>query len=187
MLVNDPAKTRRETVIAGIVLAVLQLALVPNVGIGNGRANLALVFVAYVCLGGSAAKAPLIGFFAGLFYDLVGSGPIGLMALLLTVAAWVMASAGQSRVADDFVSALTFYVPVAGVVALIYAVVLMATGQVSSLVDAVIFRALPGFILDVISFAIFGAIISRTQAPSSRLGGMGGRGSKGGFTMKRGL
>lgn len=122
-----------------------------------------------------------------MFFDLVGTGPIGLMALLLTVAAWFMASANQSRIADDFVSALTFYAPVEIVVSLIYAVVLMTTGQVSSLVDAIVFRALPGIILDIVSFAIFGAVISRSSGQSSRLGGFGSKSGKGGYSMKRGL
>lgn len=189
MIVNDPTKSRRQAVILGIVLGILQLALVPNVGIGNGRANLALIFTAYMCMGGNSQQAPIVGFCAGLFFDLCSSGPIGLMALLLTIAGWGMSIAGQARMADDPVSSTMFFAPVAGAVSLIYCVVLMATGQVSSLLDAIVFRALPGFVLDVIAFLIVALIIARTSAPTSGYGmgsrGRGGRG--GGFTMKRGL
>lgn len=189
MLVNDLTKSRREAIIVGVVLALLHLSLVPNLGIGNGRANLALVFVAYMCLGGNPAQAPIIGFGAGLFYDLTTSGPIGLMALLLTLVGWAISIAGQARISDDPVSATTFFAPVAGIVALIYAIVLMATGQVDSLLDAVIFRALPGFILDVICFALLAVILSRTASPRSGYSGLGsgGRGGKNSFSLKRGL
>lgn len=70
MIVNDTGKARRVSIVLAVVLGILQLSIVPNVAILGGRANLALVFVAAVCLGGETSKAPFVGFFAGLFYDL---------------------------------------------------------------------------------------------------------------------
>ena len=58
MIVNDAAKGRRTSVVLAVVLGLLQLSVIPNVGILGGRANLALVFVACACLGGDARKAP---------------------------------------------------------------------------------------------------------------------------------
>ena len=93
MIVKDAGKNRRVAVVLGIVLLVLQLGVAPNIGLFGGRANLALVFVGATCLGGEASRAPILGFVAGLVYDLAGTGPIGLMALLLTLAGWLMAAA----------------------------------------------------------------------------------------------
>lgn len=186
MLVNDPTKTRRETIIVGVTLALLQLALVPNVGIGQGRANLALVFVAYACFGGTSQKAPFYGFFAGLFYDLATTGPIGLMALLLTLVGWGLSLSGRSRINDDFGGSVAYFVPVTLAVNFVYGVLLMATGQVSSIVEAFVFRALPGVLLDVVAFAILAAILSRSGDKGSMFGGAK-HSSKGSLTMKRGL
>lgn len=189
MKLNNQAPSHRSTVILGIVLALLQLSVVPNVGILGGRANLALVFVACACMGADTPKAPVIGFLAGLFYDLAGSGPVGLMALLLTVVAWLLSSTGRSSVAEDLPSALALFAPVALVVALVYAIVLLVSGQASSFVDAVFLRGLPGAVLDCVCLAVCGVVLSRVG--TTRPGGgmsLGGRGHQGGhYKMKRGL
>ena len=77
MIVNDTGKARRVSIVLAVVLGILQLSIVPQRGNPRGSRELALVFVAAVCLGGETSKAPFVGFFAGLFYDLAGSGPIG--------------------------------------------------------------------------------------------------------------
>ena len=171
MIVNDSSKSGRSSIILAVVLAVAQLALVPNVALLGGRANLALVLVGCACLGGNASKAPLVGFAAGLFFDLAGSGPIGLMALLLTACGYLFASADRSRVADDLGGSVALFVPAAFVVELVYAVVLLATGLSSSFVDAVFLRAIPGVVLDCVSFAIVGLVLSRFQGQGSGMGG----------------
>ena len=172
MIVNDSSKNRSTLIVLAVVLAVLQLGVVPNVALLGGRANLSLVLVAVACLGGSTATAPAIGFACGLFYDLAGSGPIGLMALLLTLTGFALASAGRSRVADDFGASLAIFFPLSFVVGVIYACVLLIFGQSSSVVDALFFRALPGAVLDSVSFAIVAFVLSRSAGPS-----MGGKGA----------
>lgn len=185
MIVNDAAKGRRTSVVLAVVLGLLQLSVIPNVGILGGRANLALVFVACACLGGDARKAPAIGFAAGLFYDLAGSGPIGLMALLLTLVGYVFAASGRSRVADDFGGSLVMFAPLASVVGVVYALVLLVLGISPSFVDAVLLRAIPGAVLDCVALSIVAAVLSRTSANSGGLGG--GAHGRGGYTLRRGL
>lgn len=187
MIVNDPAKTRRETIIVASILLFLQLSLIPNIGIGNGRANLALVFVGYFCMGGDSSKAPIAGFCAGLLYDLCGTGPIGLMALLLTVAAWLIASSNQPKPVDDLGSAVAFFTPVALAIGLVYCTILMACGLESSLLEALFWHALPGAVLDVLCFAALIGALGRVVTPQSRLGISRHGSSKSGFSMKRGL
>lgn len=178
MIVNDTSKNKRSLVILGIMLAILQLAIVPNIALIGGRCNLALVFVALACLGGASTAAPAIGFGAGLFYDLAGSGPIGLMALLLTLLGFALASAGRSRVSDDPVASITIFVPASLIVGFLYAIVLLVCGQASSFVDVVFLRALPGCVLDVIVFAICSFVLARFDSSPSGFGG--GKRSRGG-------
>lgn len=186
MLVNDPAKDRRQTIILALILAIFQIALVPNIGLGQGRANLCLVFVACVCMGGDSQKAPYVGFFAGLFYDLATTGPIGLMALILTVVGWGLSLAGQTKISEDFGPAMAFFAPVACAVNLVYAIVLLAFGLTDGLIAAIVFHALPATLLDILSCALVGFILSKLSAPSSGFGS-GRHSGKSGFTMKRGL
>lgn len=181
MIVNDTGKARRTAIVLAVVLGILQLSIVPCVGILGGRANLALVFVAAACLGGETSWAPLLGFFSGLFYDLAGSGPIGLMALLLTLTGFALALAGRSRVADDPMASVVLFVPVAIVVEALYAIVLLVFGQAESFVDVVFMRALPGAVLDCLSLCVVAFALSRTVGSS---GGFGGKHSGGGLSMK---
>lgn len=176
MIVNDTGKARRVSIVLAVVLGILQLSIVPNVAILGGRANLALVFVAAVCLGGETSKAPFVGFFAGLFYDLAGSGPIGLMALLLTLTGFALSAAGRSRVSDDPTASMVLFVPVALVVEALYAIVLLLFGQAESFVEVVFMRALPGAVFDCIALCLVALVLSRTSGGS---GGFGGKHSSG--------
>ena len=185
MIVNDQASSRRISAVLAVVLAVLQLALVPNVGILGGRANLALVLAACACLGGEVRSAPVIGCLSGLFYDMTGTGPIGLMALLLTLLAWAYAATGRTRVADDVPAALAIFAPSAVGVGVVYALILLATGQASSFVDVVFLRAVPGAALDCLAFWIVGTLLSRMPgASSSGLSLGGGKKRSGHYDMK---
>lgn len=181
MIVNDTGKARRTSIALAVILGILQLSIVPNVGILGGRANLALVLVAAVCLGGETSKAPLVGFFSGLFYDLAGSGPIGLMALLLTFTGFALAAAGRSRVADDPTASIVLFVPVALVVEVVYAIVLLVFGQAQSFVEVVFMRALPGAVLDCLALGITSVVLARVGGGS---GGFGGKHSGGGLSLK---
>ena len=171
MIVNDTGRARRVSIALAVVLGILQLSIVPNIGIIGGRANLALVFVASVCLGGETSKAPVTGFFAGLFYDLAGSGPIGLMALLLTLTGFALSAAGRSRVSDDPTASVVLFAPVALAVEVLYAIVLLLFGQAESFVEVVFMRALPGAVLDCLSLCIVAIILARFSGGSSGFGG----------------
>ena len=97
MQISDKNREARGIALTAIICAVLQLAIAPNVGLGNGRANLALVFAATVALTSGGGRAVVCGFFAGLFYDLSTTGPIGLMALLLSVCGFALGGEGRNR------------------------------------------------------------------------------------------
>lgn len=181
MIVNDTGKFRRVAIILAVVLGLLQLSIAPNIGILGGRANLALVLVAALCLGGDASKAPVIGFASGLFYDLSGSGPIGLMALLLTLMGYALAIGGHSRISDDPTAGVVLFIPVALIVEVAYALVLLVFGQAGSFVDVVFMRALPGAVLDVLSMVVVAFFLGRAGGSS---GGFGGRRSGSGLSMK---
>ena len=102
MQVADKNRDRRGTLVLAIVCAVLQLALAPNIGIGNGRANFAIIFTLCVAFNVGGRRGVLAGFFAGLFFDLSTTGPIGLMAGLCAAAAYVMGQEGRNRMAGEF-------------------------------------------------------------------------------------
>lgn len=184
MLVNDAAKGRRTVVALAVACALCQLMVAPNIGILGGRANFALVFVGCATIATGSASAPALGFAAGLFYDLAGTGPVGLMALALTLAAFALSRMGSVGAADDPVGALGAFVPVDLAVAVLYALVLLASGQASSFVDVVLMRALPGALLDGLFFLAACALMGRSGRGS---GGLGAGSRRGGHYSVKGL
>lgn len=171
MQVKDTHKDRWSTLrVAGICL-LLQLVVAPNVPMGSGVANFALVFAGVVALASGGRRGVLCGFFGGLLYDMLTTGPIGLMALLLTVFSFLLGSEERNRFADGLVSSLSTYGISSFVVLLVYHLTMLLLGVSEGFVDALMLRTLPTFALSFVSFLPFAYL-------QARAAGMGpGRGS----------
>ena len=85
MQINDKSHDTRGLIGLAAICAVCQLALAPNIAIANGHANFALVFAACYALTRGGDAAITAGFVSGLLFDLCSTGPIGLMAFILTL------------------------------------------------------------------------------------------------------
>lgn len=171
MQVKDSNKYRRDFGTLAAICLFLQIAVAPNIAFGNGRANAALVFagIASMLVGGQLGV--LCGFLAGLVFDLSTTGPIGLMAFLLTVASFVMGMEARNRMADDFLGSVTAFAQMAGVVTLLYHVAMLLVGDATSLVDIVFLRTVPTLVLTVLLFVPFAYIISHETGNALNLGG----------------
>ena len=153
MQISDKNREARGIALTAIICAVLQLAIAPNVGLGNGRANLALVFAATV------------------FYDLSTTGPIGLMALLLSVCGFALGGEGRNRLSGEFASGILLFVVADLIVNVGYGLGLMLAGQGGGFVDAVFLRALPGALLSLVCFLPFAYFETRIRTSGPSLGG----------------
>jgi rod shape-determining protein MreD len=67
----------------------LQVAIAPHLGIAGVVPNLLLLVAVTLALTKGPNAGCAAGFFAGLFLDLLGAGPIGLWALVLSVAGYL--------------------------------------------------------------------------------------------------
>ncbi|MCI2086244.1 rod shape-determining protein MreD [Olsenella sp. kh2p3] len=187
MQVADKNRDRRGTLILAIVCAVCQLALAPNIGIGNGRANFALIFTACVAFNVGGRRGVLAGFFAGLFFDLSTTGPVGLMAGCCAAAAYLMGQEGRNRMAGEFGATVAEFSVATLVVSLIYHFAMLVVGQSSSLLDVLVLRTLPTALLTIIAFLPFAWFYSRSTGGGPSLS-MGGRHRGGGSHLStRGL
>lgn len=156
MQVKDASKNRVGTLVVGLICLVLQLGVAPNLGLGQGRMNLALVFAACYALSIGGRRAVWAGFFAGLVYDLSTTGPVGLMALLLTVASYFLGMEERNRFADGMPQNLaTFGIAALGV-EFGYHFVMLLMGQAGSFSDALLLYTLPSFALTFVVFLPFG-------------------------------
>lgn len=171
MQVKDNNRNRRDFgVLAGICL-VLQVAVAPNIALGNGRANMALVFAGIASLMVGGRLAVVCGFLAGLVFDLSTTGPIGLMAFLLTLGSYVLGIETRNRLADDFRGSMTTFAIFAAVVSLFYHAAMLLVGEASSIIDVVFLRTIPTLVLTIIAFAPFASVLSHATGNALTLGG----------------
>lgn len=186
MQVNDQGRNRRSMLWLGILCLVLQLALAPNIGVGNGRINFALIYAAVFSLAVGGREGVLCGFFAGLLFDLSTTGPIGLMALLLTGMAYALGLEERNRFADGFPATLATFGVASLAVIFLYHLSMLVAGQASGLIDVLVMRTLPTFALTFVAFMPFAWFLCRSAEGGT--GGLGrGRGRRGGHFELRGL
>lgn len=169
MQVNDSNRRRRSILVLGLVCLFLQLALAPSIGMGNGRINFALIYAAIFALEVGGQAGVLCGFFAGLVFDLSTTGPIGLMALLLTVTSAVLGVEERNRFVDGLPAMLAAFGVASLLVIFVYHLMMLFVGDATSLGDVLLMRTLPTFALTFVAFLPFAYVLCRSAE-----GGSGG-------------
>lgn len=182
MQVADRNRDARTTAVLAAICFVLQIALAPNFGLGNGRANFALVFAACIALAQGGKRAVIAGFAAGLVFDLSTTGPVGLMAFCLTGASYLMGLEGRDRMSGDLASSATTFAAAALGVSFAYHLAMLLVGQASSILDVLFFRTLPTALLTFVAFLPFAYYFSRVRSS-----GGGSLGRKHGKLSGKGL
>ena len=171
MQIKDTNKNRRDFTGLALICLVLQVAVAPNIALGNGRANMALVFAGLMSLMVGGRMAVVSGFLAGFVFDLSTTGPIGLMSFLLTLGSYVLGIEARNRLADDFRGSMMTFGVFAAIVCLLYHVAMFLVGEASSVLDVIFLRTLPTLVLTLIAFAPFASIISHATGSALTLGG----------------
>lgn len=180
MQVNDTNKHRHDSAWLALLCLVLQLCLSPSLALGNGHINFSLVYCAVVSLTIGGSWGVLCGFLAGLVFDLSSTGPVGLMALLLTVAAFVMGMESRNRLQDDSSAALILFAIVCFLTCLVYNLTMLLVGEASSLLDVLFLRSVPTFVLTALSFLPFAYFLSRGSSSGVGLGMRGSHAKRAG-------
>ena len=171
MQVKDNNRNRRDFGVLACICLVLQVAVAPNIALGNGRANMALVFAGIASLLVGGRLGVLCGFLAGFVFDLSTTGPIGLMSFLLTIASFVAGIEARNRIADDFVGSIRLFSWMTLGVSFLYHVAMLLVGDATSLLDVVFLRTLPTVILTILAFMPFAYVISHETGSALSLGG----------------
>lgn len=168
MQVTDENKNRVASLVMALLCLLLQVGVAPNLGLGEGRMNFALVYAACYALSIGGRRGVLAGFFAGLVYDLCTTGPVGLMAMLLTIMAYVLGIEERNRFADGLPQCLVTFGLGCLAVEVAYHFAMLMVGQASSLTDVLVIRALPSFALTFIVFLPFGYFFARDARGGAR-------------------
>jgi rod shape-determining protein MreD len=153
MQVKDRAKSRRWLFILALIGLVVQVMVAPYLTIANGQVNALMVCAFGVALAEGGSRGVVAGFVAGLLYDLLTTGPIGLMALLLTIASFVLGAGNSAQTLGERRSWL-MAVAAAAAVELIYWLVCLAWGGAGVGVLALLAGWVPSVVLDALALAL---------------------------------
>lgn len=178
MQVKDRNKNRKSIGLLALVGLFCQLGLAPSIALGGGHPNFALLFTAVVALSIGGGTGVAAGFAAGLVYDLSTTGPIGLMALILTITAYVLGIEVHDRISEEPLMTIIPFVGAALSVSLTYSLLALAFGMGESLFDAIFLRALPSALLTTVFYVPFVLILGRTRRGGGVRPGTPGRQSR---------
>lgn len=125
----------------------LQLAIAPCIEILGIMPNFVLVFVGVAAMFRPSDSMMVVGFAAGLVYDLVSSGTPGVMAGLLSLVAFCTSRASMRLGNDTLAVSLLITMAASLLVETCYALFYVATTD-AVLLDAIVRRALPCSLYD---------------------------------------
>lgn len=155
-------------VVGAAAALLLQIVLAPNIAIMGAMPNFVLVYVGIAAMLRQTDFLVGMAFAAGLVYDFAGTSMIGVMAALLTVAAFVASRAGAFFNSDTLTISLALSMATSLLVEVLYALFYVMTAGIP-LFDALLMRALPCALYDcamaIIIFPLLSYLFS-AAAPS---------------------
>ncbi len=174
MELRDQRAGNNTNVILIIVCLILQAGLSPQVTICGGTFDFMFVLVFLMALRADVAPVVVTGFLSGIFFDLTGSTPVGLMALVLTICSFALAhstgirsnASTSNRLAGIFGYCLVAHVA--------FGVLLFAMGVQTSILFAVFGHGLATSVLTTLVTLLFIALFpvsTRTMGFSPKAGG----------------
>ncbi|MDO4797280.1 MAG: rod shape-determining protein MreD [Coriobacteriales bacterium] len=178
MQVKDVNKHRRSTAVLAVCCFVLQVAIAPNIGLGGGRANFAMLFCGVYAMYVGGRAGVIAGFCSGLVFDLVSTGPFGLMSALLTIFAYGLGRETRNRFADGLVATLSTYGIGSLTTTLAYNIAMLLVGESPNLFDLLFLRTLPSFALSFLFFLLVAYYLVQRSAKGNGIGS-GTKGSLG--------
>lgn len=179
MIVNDQNQWQRQCAALAIICALAQLLVAPYLAIFGGHPNFCLIFAIVVSLTGKGSAALVMAFFAGIFFDLTATTPVGLMAFELTVVAFVLGFEERDRILEEPVIAYRDGCIAAIAAEAVFQLALAMVGQGGPFADVVFLRWLPAAFLDCLALVPFVFALSRPKADGLSLGVTGRTSNKG--------
>lgn len=109
MVFQDQNRQKTFLILAGIICAILQVGFVPHLHLFNGHPNFALIFAGLAMAVMPGSTSVLCGFFAGVFFDLVGAGPFGLMAFALSLMNFLCGIDSAKRMGESWIETFRLF------------------------------------------------------------------------------
>lgn len=160
----SPGSLRIPVIIGAIIAVLLQAIVAPFVTIGYAQVNFILVYVVVIALVRARNVGYVTPFVLGLIYDLMGSGPIGAMALLCTAITFVVSTVFVMMDNETLFIPIVLIVASMFVVEILYGILMIACGVDVSFADALMYRCLPCGLYDTVVALVFFPLAMRFVA-----------------------
>ncbi len=139
----------------------LQAMLASNISINGISPNFMLVAIAPVALVSSQRTSVIVGFLLGVLFDMLGSGPVGAMALVMAVVGFVMPMSLKSISTQSFVSWIVVMALTALASFFVYDAVVAIIGYEESFFLSLLYKVLPWTLYTTVVSAIVYPLVKR--------------------------
>lgn len=144
-------RDRIALIVGALVAFILQIVLSPIITIVYAMPNFVSAYVLVVAVMRPSRPPIALAFVCGMLYNLVIGGPVGAMALLLVIAAWLVSLAFRTLTNDSLFMAVVALIVVSVAVEFFYGALIVTTGATDAgLLDALVYRALPCALYDCV-------------------------------------
>lgn len=147
---NNMARDNMVIVVGAILAVAAQIVIAPNIALFSAMPNFIVVYALLVAIVRPATSGPVLPFTLGLIFDLLSGGPVGAMALLLTLFAFLASRVFSVLDNDTLFMPLVIFIVSATVIESLYGAFLLALGLDVGFLDAFVYRALPCALYDCV-------------------------------------
>lgn len=159
--VGEEKKVPVPAFIACVLGFVLQVFLAPNIAINGISPNIMLIALAPVALTTSQRASVIAGFLMGFLFDLLGAGPIGVMALVMAVVGFTLPLLIKSISTQSFVSWMIVMAICCFGSFFAYDIVCSIIGYETSFLSSILYKVLPWTIYTLVIAALVFPIMRR--------------------------
>jgi len=155
--------------LALLAAVILQLALAPHITVAKVVPNFVLLVVITVALLQGQRTGIIVGFLAGLTFDLIGTGPIGLAAFVYCMVGYITGSLHENMFAEGWRLPVTVVLFANLFAEGLYTLVLGLMGEDLSLLSALGKVIIPSSIYNGVLAVIFYSLLARILRQDRRV------------------
>lgn len=142
-------------IVSALIAVVLQLAVAPTITLFGVVPNFILVAVTITATRNSSVRSTITGFILGLLFDFCSLGPIGAMALVLTILAYAVSSSNKGAFSGSIITDMIIMVVAIALGNLLISVIYAVVGVNPEFLLSLAQRVLPAIVYDALIGGLF--------------------------------
>jgi rod shape-determining protein MreD len=147
--------------VAFLIAIVLQVVVAPYIAIGGVSPNFLMITVIIMALVEGPNAGTVLGFAAGLLFDLLGAGPVGPMALVLTITGYATGLVHENLFAEGWLLPVGIIALATFTSEILYMIVIVFLGTQTSMRDAFVGIVMPSTFYNAVCATIICPILTR--------------------------